>query len=112
MRCSPPGHHAEKNRAMGFCLFNNLAVGVAHALEHYKLKRIAIVDFDVHHGNGTENIFHDDERVLLCSSFQHPFYPFSGFATKSSHILPIPLPAGLVEKISHQSRKPLVECYR
>ncbi|MFI4955488.1 MAG: histone deacetylase family protein [Gammaproteobacteria bacterium] len=90
----PPGHHAERDRAMGFCFFNNVAVGVAHALEHYQLKRVAIVDFDVHHGNGTENIFQHDERVLLCSSFQHPFYPFSGATTKSSHIINLPLPAG------------------
>ncbi|MBA2653764.1 MAG: histone deacetylase family protein [Gammaproteobacteria bacterium] len=90
----PPGHHAERSRAMGFCIFNNVAVGVAHALEYYKLQRIAIVDFDVHHGNGTENIFENDERVLLCSFFQHPFYPFSGSETKSDHIINLPLPAG------------------
>jgi len=90
----PPGHHAEKARAMGFCFFNNIAVAVCHALEHHKLKRVAIVDFDVHHGNGTENIFQQDSRVLLCSSFEHPFYPFSGTQTKSDHILNLPLPAG------------------
>ncbi|ASQ45775.1 histone deacetylase family protein [Legionella clemsonensis] len=90
----PPGHHAEHNRAMGFCLFNNIAIGVAHALEQYNLKRIAIIDFDVHHGNGTEDIFQKEERVLYCSTFQHPFYPYSGAATYSQHILNIPLPAG------------------
>jgi acetoin utilization deacetylase AcuC-like enzyme len=90
----PPGHHAERDAAMGFCFFNNVAIAVAYALERYKLKRIAIVDFDVHHGNGTENIFQNDERVLYCSSFQHPFYPFSGATTKSTHIINIPLPAG------------------
>lgn len=95
----PPGHHAERARAMGFCIFNNVAVGVAHALEHHKLERIAIVDFDVHHGNGTENIFQNDERVLLCSFFQHPFYPFSGAQTKSKHIINLPLPAGTTGKI-------------
>lgn len=95
----PPGHHAERARAMGFCIFNNVAVGVAHALEHHKLKRVAIVDFDVHHGNGTENIFQNDERVLLCSFFQHPFYPFSGAETKSNHIINLPLPAGTTGKI-------------
>ena len=95
----PPGHHAEKDKAMGFCFFNNVAVGVAHALDHYKLERVAIVDFDVHHGNGTENIFHNDERVLLCSSFQHPFYPFSGFDTKNDHIMNLPLPAGTTGKV-------------
>jgi acetoin utilization deacetylase AcuC-like enzyme len=90
----PPGHHAEKNAAMGFCIFNNVAVGVAHALEAYHLKRIAIIDFDAHHGNGIENIFARDERVLYCSSFEHPFYPYSGADTVSSHILNIPLAAG------------------
>ena len=87
----PPGHHAERKRAMGFCIFNNIAVAVAHALENFQLERVAIVDFDVHHGNGTENIFQDDERVLLCSSFQHPYYPFSGADTRSSHIVNTPL---------------------
>lgn len=90
----PPGHHAEHARAMGFCFFNNLAVGVAHALEYYQLKRIAIIDFDVHHGNGTQNIFQNDERVLLCSSFQHPFYPFSGVENMNEHIINLPLAAG------------------
>ena len=74
----PPGHHAERDRAMGFCLFNNVAAGVAHALEAYALERVAVVDFDVHHGNGTENIFRDDPRVMMVSIFQHPFYPYSG----------------------------------
>jgi len=90
----PRGHHAEHDRAMGFCYFNNVAVGAAHALAEHGLERVAIIDFDVHHGNGTEDIFHDDRRVLFCSSFQHPFYPFSGADTVSDHILNIPLPAG------------------
>lgn len=90
----PPGHHAGKNRAAGFCIFNNIAVGAAYALEKFALQRIAIVDFDVHHGDGTEEIFSSDPRVLLCSSFQHPFYPFSGADTKADNILNIPLPAG------------------
>lgn len=94
----PPGHHAERARAMGFCIFNNVAVGVAHALEHYHLNRIAIVDFDVHHGNGTEDIFAHDKRVLFCSSFQHPFYPGNGADTKSDHIINIALPAGTTGK--------------
>jgi acetoin utilization deacetylase AcuC-like enzyme len=89
----PPGHHATRNQAMGFCFFNNVAVGVAHALEHHGLERVAILDFDVHHGNGTEDIFKDDPRVMLCSSFQHPFYPHCGADTVSGHILPAPLPA-------------------
>jgi acetoin utilization deacetylase AcuC-like enzyme len=71
----PPGHHAERHRTMGFCVYNNIAVGVAHAMETHGLERVAILDFDVHHGNGNEQIFAADERVLVCSSFQHPFYP-------------------------------------
>jgi acetoin utilization deacetylase AcuC-like enzyme len=90
----PPGHHAESNRAMGFCIFNNVAVGAAHALEHHGLARVAIVDFDVHHGNGTEEIFRDDPRVMLCSTFQHPYYPYSGADSGNDHIINVPLPAG------------------
>jgi acetoin utilization deacetylase AcuC-like enzyme len=90
----PPGHHAERGRAMGFCLFNNVAVGAAHALAHHGLKRVAIADFDVHHGNGTENIFRDDPRVMLCSTFQHPFYPYAGADSGNDHIINVPLPAG------------------
>jgi Deacetylases, including yeast histone deacetylase and acetoin utilization protein len=71
----PPGHHAESAKAMGFCFFNNVAVAAAHAMEHHGLKRVAIIDFDVHHGNGTEDIFHADDRVMMCSFYQHPFYP-------------------------------------
>lgn len=71
----PPGHHAEAGRAMGFCFLNNVAIAAAHALEHHGLSRVAIVDFDVHHGNGTEDIFFDDPRVMMCSFYQHPFYP-------------------------------------
>ena len=73
----PPGHHAESSRAMGFCLFNNIAVGAAHALEAHGIGKVAILDFDVHQGNGTEEIFADDDRVLFCSAFEHPFYPFT-----------------------------------
>jgi acetoin utilization deacetylase AcuC-like enzyme len=79
---------------MGFCIFNNVAIGVAHALSHYKLKRISIIDFDVHHGNGTEDIFQNEKRVLFCSIFQYPLYPLSGIETKSNHIINTPLPAG------------------
>ena len=68
----PPGHHAERDKAMGFCLFNNIAVAAAHALETHGLSRVAIVDFDVHPGNGTEHIFKSEPRVLFCSSFQYP----------------------------------------
>ena len=90
----PPGHHAERARAMGFCLFGNIAVGVAHALAQHGLERIAVIDFDVHHGNGTEDLLRDEPRALLCSSFQHPFYPYTGAETVSDHILNVPLAAG------------------
>ena len=90
----PPGHHAERGQAMGFCYFNNIAVGAAHALEEYGLERVAIIDFDVHHGNGTEDIFRNDPRVFFGSSFQYPFYPYSGYITGCDHIANIPLPSG------------------
>jgi acetoin utilization deacetylase AcuC-like enzyme len=90
----PPGHHAERARAMGFCFFNNVAVAAAHALERHNLERVAIVDFDVHHGNGTEEMFRDDPRVLMVSTFQHPFYPGSGVEGRSERMVNVPLPAG------------------
>ena len=90
----PPGHHAGPDYAMGFCLFNNVAVGAAHALEHFGLSRVAIADFDVHHGNGTEDIFRDDPRVMVCSTFQHPYYPYLGGESGNDHIINVPLPAG------------------
>lgn len=90
----PPGHHAEKAQAMGFCIFNNIAIGAAHALAAHGLSRVAIADFDVHHGNGTEHIFHDDPRVMLCSTFQHPFYPYAGADSGNDHIINVPLVAG------------------
>ena len=89
----PPGHHAGRARAMGFCLFNNVAVGAAHALEVHGLERVAIADFDVHHGNGTEDIFRDDPRVMMVSTFQHPFYPYSGVEGRSERMVNIPLAA-------------------
>ncbi|MBX3630244.1 MAG: histone deacetylase family protein [Nitrosomonas sp.] len=90
----PPGHHAESSRAMGFCIFNNVAVGVAHALEQHGLKRAAILDFDVHHGNGTEAIFGNNPQVLLCSTFQHPFYPHCGTDHRNRNCINVPLAAG------------------
>ncbi len=90
----PPGHHAERARAMGFCFFNNLAVAAAHALESHGLARVAVVDFDVHHGNGTEDIFRADERVLMVSIFEHPFYPGSGVEGRSERMVNVPLAAG------------------
>lgn len=89
----PPGHHAEPHQAMGFCFFNNIAIAAKHALEHHGLKRVAIIDFDVHHGNGTESAFKNDPRVLMCSFFQHPFYPYSGADIHSPHMVNVPLPA-------------------
>jgi acetoin utilization deacetylase AcuC-like enzyme len=90
----PPGHHAESRRAMGFCLYNNIAVGAAHALAEHGLHRVAIIDFDVHHGNGTEEIFKDDDRVLFCSTFQHPFYPFTALLEPADNRVNTPLQAG------------------
>ncbi len=89
----PPGHHAESNRAMGFCLFNNIAVGAAHALEAHDVGKVAILDFDVHQGNGTEEIFADDDRVLFCSTFQHPFYPFTPVPPNTANRVNVPLDA-------------------
>ena len=89
----PPGHHAERARAMGFCVINSVAVAAAHALDQHGLERVAIIDFDVHHGNGTEEIFRDDERVLMVSTFQHPFYPYSGTEGRSARMVNIPLAA-------------------
>ncbi len=93
----PPGHHAEKSRAMGFCIFNNVAIGANYLLNKYKLKKIAIIDFDVHHGNGTQNIFYNNEKVLYLSAHQYPFYPGSGSdheRGKYNNIFNIPLNAG------------------
>jgi len=89
----PPGHHAESDRAMGFCLYNNIAVGAAHALEEHGLNKVAIVDFDVHQGNGTEEIFKDDDRVLFCSTFQHPFFPFTPLLKSAANRVNVPLEA-------------------
>ncbi|MDB9826729.1 histone deacetylase family protein [Candidatus Pelagibacter sp.] len=93
----PPGHHAEKNKAMGFCIYNNVAVGANYLINKYKLKKIAIIDFDVHHGNGTQDIFYDNKKVLYISTHQYPYYPGSGTNDekgKHNNILNIPLPAG------------------
>jgi len=89
----PPGHHAERGRAMGFCVFNSVAVGAAHALAVHGLSRVAVVDFDVHHGNGTEDIFAGDEHVLMVSFFQHPFYPYSGAEHSAKNMVNLPVPA-------------------
>ena len=83
----PPGHHAERSKAMGFCFFNNIAVAASYALDKYNLERVAIVDFDVHHGNGTEDFFENDPRVLVCSSYEHPLYPYTGRSTIPGHLI-------------------------
>ena len=98
----PPGHHAEKEKAMGFCIFNNVAVGANYLIEKYKYKKIAIIDFDVHHGNGTQDIFYDNEKVLYVSTHQYPYYPGSGSNKengKFNNVLNIPLEAGTTSEV-------------
>ena len=90
----PPGHHAGRSHAAGFCIFNHVAVATAHALGQHKLQRVAILDFDVHHGDGTEDIFRNNPNVMLCSTFQHPFYPHRGTDTRSATMINVPLAAG------------------
>jgi len=102
----PPGHHAEYDNAMGFCFFNNIAVGTRHAINQYALERVAIVDFDVHHGNGTEDIFKNDPNVFYASSYQHPFYPYSDPGVSHDNILHMPLAAG---SGSREFRKAITE---
>jgi len=89
----PPGHHATRNQAMGFCFFNNVAVAAKYALDRHHLKRVAVIDFDVHHGNGTEDILAGDARALMCSIFQHPFYPFCGDQSPADNMVNVPVPA-------------------
>ncbi|WP_086934394.1 histone deacetylase family protein [Agarilytica rhodophyticola] len=99
----PPGHHAEHNRAMGFCIFNSIAVGAAHAIKHHNLSRVAVLDFDVHHGNGTEDIFEDNDKVLLCQTYQSPFYPYTGCDSIDGHIINAALPAGMDSELFRMS---------
>lgn len=111
----PPGHHAEHNRAMGFCIFNNIAVGVTHA-RSLGAGRIAIADFDVHHGNGTEDIVQGMEDVLMLSSFQHPFYPHTGTDSRAVNVVNVPLEAGtdgvVFRKAIEQYWLPALEAFR
>ena len=99
----PPGHHAGRANAAGFCIFNHIAAGAAHALAIHGLERVAILDFDVHHGDGTEDIFRHDKRVMLCSTFQHPFYPHRGAETRSDHIINVPLAAHSGSKVFREA---------
>jgi acetoin utilization deacetylase AcuC-like enzyme len=89
----PPGHHATPGQSMGFCLFNNVAIAAHHALEAHGLERVAIIDFDVHHGNGTAASFHDDPRVLMASFYQHPFYPYTPPEPFTANRVNVPVPA-------------------
>ena len=94
----PPGHHACRARPMGFCIFNNVAVAARHGVHAHGLERVAIIDFDVHHGNGTEDIFENDPNVLMVSTFQHPFYPYSGTEDPARNMVNVPLRAGAGSK--------------
>jgi acetoin utilization deacetylase AcuC-like enzyme len=111
----PPGHHARADQAMGFCFFNNVAVGARHALDVHGLARVAVIDFDVHHGNGTEDILAGDERVLMASFFQHPFYPYTGTEHPAKNMLNVPLPAGTrgdkVREVVDQTWLPALEAF-
>jgi len=98
----PPGHHAESDKAMGFCIYNNVAVGAAYLINHYHYKKIAIIDYDVHHGNGTQEIFYNNPNVLYISTHQYPFYPGTGSEKEkgiSDNILNIPLDSGTTSNI-------------
>ena len=112
----PPGHHATRTRAMGFCFVNNIAVAARRALDVHGLERVAIVDFDVHHGNGTEHIFSGDPRVLMTSFFQHPFYPYSGVDHPAANMINVPLPAyadgAAVRAVVERKWLPALEAFR
>jgi acetoin utilization deacetylase AcuC-like enzyme len=106
----PPGHHAESKKAMGFCIYNNVAIGAHYLLDKYKLKKVAIIDFDVHHGNGTQEIFYDNKQVLYISSHQYPFYPGTGSEKETgnyNNILNVPLDAGTSGNIFLNAYEPI-----
>ena len=112
----PPGHHAGRSNSAGFCIFNHVAVGVAHAMTQYKIKRVAIIDFDVHHGDGTEDIFNDNPNVMLCSTFQHPFYPHRGADSRSNTMINVPMPAKSngadFKKVFENTFKPALDAFK
>jgi acetoin utilization deacetylase AcuC-like enzyme len=112
----PPGHHATRDEAMGFCFFNNVAVAARHALDVRGLRRVAVVDFDVHHGNGTEDILAGDDRVLMVSFFQHPLYPYSGAVPKGTNMLNLPIPpytrGGELRELIEANWMPALEAFR
>jgi acetoin utilization deacetylase AcuC-like enzyme len=112
----PPGHHARPGQSMGFCLLNNVAIAARHALESHELKRVAIIDFDVHHGNGTAESFRDDPRVLMASFYQHPFYPYTEPEPRTDTWINIPVPARsggeLVRKLIAEQWLPALHAFR
>jgi acetoin utilization deacetylase AcuC-like enzyme len=112
----PPGHHASRDKASGFCFFNNVAIAAKYALERHGLQRVAIIDFDVHHGNGTENIVAGDDRILMASFYQHPFYPLDYVHSKAANLVNVPVPAYIkgmeVREIIESTWMPRLEAFQ
>jgi acetoin utilization deacetylase AcuC-like enzyme len=112
----PPGHHAERDAGMGFCFFNNVAVGIRHAQRQHGITRVALIDFDVHHGNGSEDILAGDDQVLMVSTFQHPLYPYLGEIPKGANMVNVPLPprtrGDALKKVVEERWLPALESFR